>query len=137
MSNQTINLKDLGDSPYIASDDYPVGRQLPMLEVERVTIDEVPVPNSRKKNKKAVVWFRGAKKGWCMNKTEGRKIGNIVGATEDIGNTWVGIKIQLHVVGGVRRPDGTTGNAFRVLNAEKAAKVNVDDAPEDEPGQEE
>jgi hypothetical protein len=139
MTKQAIHIRDIGDSPYIASDDYPVGKTLPLLEVSTVTIEDVPVPNSNKKNKKAVVWFKGAKKGWCMNKTEGRKIGAIVGSTENIQDTWVGIKIQLHVVGDVRRPDGTRGNAFRVLHAEgrpnSSETVNVDHAEHQEEGE--
>lgn len=112
-----INLSDLSTSPYLASDDYKVGTILPIVEIERIVMADVPVPNSTKKQAKAVCFFKGATKAWVMNKTVGRKIGQALGETKAIDTAWVGARIQLEVVGDVRRPDGTKGNAFRLHGA--------------------
>lgn len=109
-----MNLSDLSSSPYLASDDYTVGTVLPLVEIERIATSEVPQPGSTKKQTKAVAWFKGCAKGWVINKTVGREIGRIIGHTKDIDKTWIGAKISLKVVGDVRRPDGTKGNAFRL-----------------------
>lgn len=109
-----INLSDLSESPYISSGDYEVGTVLPALTIRDITVDEVPIEGSNKKNTKGVMWFEGAKRGWVMNKTEMRKIGSALQSKKDIANSWKGAKVQLHVVGDVRRPNGTKGNAFRV-----------------------
>lgn len=112
-----MNLSDLSSSPYLASDDYAVGTILPPVEIVEIKMAEVPVPNSTKKNSKAVAFFKGATKGWCINKTVARQIAKVIGQTKDIDKTWIGAKIQLVVVGDVRRPDGTKGNAFRLHQA--------------------
>lgn len=113
----SINLSDLSNSPYLASDDYKVGTVLPPVVIERIVMEDVPTPNSTKKQPKAIAWFKGAKKGWVINKTVARQIGRIVGETKNIDTAWVGVSVQLKVVGDVRRPDGTKGNAFRLENA--------------------
>jgi hypothetical protein len=117
-----MNLSDLSSSQYLASDDYTVGQILPVVEIARIEMADVPVPNSTKKNSKAVAWFKGATKGWCINKTVARQIAKVIGETKNIDKTWVGAKIQLVVVGDVRRPDGTRGNAFRLHQAWAADK---------------
>jgi hypothetical protein len=110
----SINLTDLSNSPYLASDDYTVGTVLPIATVAAIKMEDVPVPNSTKKNRKAIMYFAGAKKAWCINKTEARKIAAVIGETKNIDAAWIGAKVQLCVVGDVRRPDGTKGNAFRI-----------------------
>jgi hypothetical protein len=116
--NKPINLADLSNSPYLASDDFPVGMVLPAVQIERIVMEEVPVPNSRKTNLKAIAYFKGATKGWCMNKTVARAIAKAANLqTKDIGTAWIGVTIRLVVVGDVKRPDGTKGNAFRLSEA--------------------
>lgn len=116
--NKPINLADLSNSPYLASDDFPVGMVLPAVAIERIVMEEVPVPNSRKTNLKAIAYFKGATKGWCMSKTVARDIAKAANLpTKDIGTAWVGVTVRLKVVGDVRRPDGTKGNAFRLAEA--------------------
>ena len=109
-----MNLTDLSQSPYLASDDYAVGTVLPLLPVERIVMEDVPVPGKTTKTPKAIAYFTGAKKGWCINKTEARKIAKATGISQNIDKGWIGIKIALKVIGDVRRPDGTRGNAFRI-----------------------
>lgn len=52
----SIDLKDLATSPYIVSADYPVGHVFPLATISAIKIEEVPVPNSNKKNKKGIVY---------------------------------------------------------------------------------
>ncbi len=112
-----INLSDLGNSPYIASDDYAVGTILPVVVIERIDMQEVPTAGKSKRDPKAVAWFVGARKGYVLTRNVGRAIAKKLGVAKDIGTTWVGASIQLQVVGDVRRPDGTKGNAFRLHDA--------------------
>lgn len=109
-----MNLSDLSNSPYLASDDYAVGTILPPVTIEKIIMEEVPTPGKTTKTPKAIAYFKGAKKGWCINKTEARKIGKATNATTGIDKAWIGVQIVLKVVGDVRRPDGTRGNAFRI-----------------------
>ena len=114
-----MNLADLGTSPFLASDDYTIGHAFPLLEIASIKVDSVPTPNSTKKQDKAVMYFVGAAKGWVINKTEARKIAKELGDAKSIEKTWIGAFVALHVVGDVRRPDGTRGNAFRVKAVQK------------------
>ena len=109
-----MNLSDLSNSNLLASDDFAVGTVLPLLPIERISVEDVPRPGQTKKEPKATVWFVGCKKGWVINKTEARKMAKVIGETKNIEKTWVGVRVSLRVVGDVRRPDGTKGNAFRV-----------------------
>lgn len=109
-----MNLSDLSNSPYLASDDYAVGTVLPLVAIERIVMEDVPTPGKTQKTSKAIAYFVGAKKGWCINKTEARKIAKAVGVATGIDKAWIGVKISLKVVGDVRRPDGSRGNAFRI-----------------------
>ena len=109
-----MNLSDLSNSPYLASEDYKVGTIFPLLTIEAIRMEDVPVPGKTSKAAKAVMLFAGAKKGWVVNKTEARKIAKAIGEDKAIEKTWIGARVALEVVGDVRRPDGTKGNAFRV-----------------------
>jgi len=123
-----VNLSDLSTSPYLASDDYSVGTIMPPVVIERIQLADVPIPNSTKTNSKAVCFFKGATKGWVMNKTVARGIASKAGLpTKGIEKEWIGVTVQLIVVGNVRRPDGNKGNAFRLHNAwaPGAAPANV------------
>jgi hypothetical protein len=123
-----MHLSDLSTSQFLASDDYIAGTVLPIVEIESIKMTDVPIPNSTKKASKAVIYFKGAGKGYVVNKGVARKIGAILGETKNIDRTWVGAKIQLEVVSGVRRPDGSTGLALRLHAAWKK-----DAAPADVP----
>lgn len=125
----SINLSDLSSSPYIASDDYAVGTVLPIVVIDRIDIQDVPTPGKSKKDPKAVAWFKGATKGYVMTKNVGRAIAKRLGSTKNIDKEWLGASIQLEVVGDVRRPDGTKGNAFRLRDAWPAGQAPVKPAP--------
>jgi hypothetical protein len=124
-----VNLSDLSNGNLLASDDYAVGTVFPLMPIERITTEEVAKPGTTKKEPKATVWFTGAKKGWVINKNEARKMAKIIGETKNIDKTWIGARVSLRVVGDVRRPDGTKGNAFRVAECLPAeSPINPDAA---------
>jgi hypothetical protein len=115
-----MDLKDLSAaSPYLASDDYPVGMVMPPVEIVRIEMQDVPIPNSTKKQSKAVIFFKGVQKGYVVNKNVARRIGAALSETKNIERTWLGAMVSLEIVGDVRRPDGTKGNAFRLRSATK------------------
>jgi hypothetical protein len=114
-----MNLSELTATIYLAANDYAVGQEFPPLEIERITLEDVPTPGKAQKTKKGVVYLKGAPKGWVANKQELRKMALAYGASQKIEQSWLGHYVAIKVVGGVRRPDGTTGNAFRVLGAWK------------------
>ena len=114
----TINIADIAPSPYVASDDFKIGTILPPMTVESISMGQVPTPGKREKQSKAIIRFVGARKGYVLTKNVARAISRRLKiATEGIDKEWVGIKVQLKVVGDVRRPDGTKGNAFRLHEA--------------------
>lgn len=113
----SINLSDLSDGPYLAANDYVVDTIFPPMEIISIKLEDVPVHGKKDKQTMAIVYFKGAKKGWCANKTERRKLGILFNATKNIDTAWIGAKVSLVIVGNVRRPDGTRGNAIRVHEA--------------------
>jgi hypothetical protein len=125
-----MNVSDLSNSPYLASDDYKVGTQFPLLTIESIKMEDVPVPGKTSKTAKAVIYFAGAKKAWVVNKQEARKIAKTIGEDKAIEKTWIGARIALIVVGDVRRPDGTKGNAFRVHDVQPKESMPVASTPE-------
>jgi len=64
-----------------------------------------------------------------MNKTEARKIAKEIGETKNIEKTWIGATIVLQVVGDVRRPDGSRGNAFRIQSVTPKQTTSTETAP--------
>jgi hypothetical protein len=124
-----MNLSDISTSQFLASDDFKVDTILPAVEIERIEMQEVPTIGKKEKVKKAVIFFKGVAKGYVLNKNVGRAIAKKIGEVKNIDKTWVGASISLKVVGEVRRPDGTKGNAFRLHDAWPAssgASTNVD-----------
>ena len=125
----SINLSDFNDSPYLVSEEFAIGTVFPPMEISHIEGAEVPVPGKNKKNKKIIIYFKGAKKGWCANKTELRLLAKTFGGTKSIEKTWIGGRIALHIIGNVRRPDDTRGNAIRVKESwPPAAPVTEPDA---------
>jgi hypothetical protein len=116
-----VRLSDITASIYLASDDYKVGTVFPYRAIERIEMADVPVPGSAKKTPKCVIFLRDVPKGWVINKKEARKIAAILNCMDSIEKGWLGAQIALEIVGDVRRPDGTRGNAFRVKDCKPAA----------------
>jgi len=115
-----VKLSDITASIYLASDDYKVGTVFPHRAIERIEMADIPIPGSAKKQPKCVVFLRDVPKGWVINKKEARKIAAKLNCTDHIEKGWIGAMVALEIVGDVRRPDGTRGNAFRVNDVKPA-----------------
>jgi len=112
-----MNLPELTDTQYLAANDYPAGQVFPPLKI--VKIEKKPAPSG--KGQKAVIHLEKAPKPWmCSSVVTLREIGKALGQTRDIEKTWLGAFISLKVVPNIRRPDGTTGNAFRIAEVKPA-----------------
>lgn len=119
-----MDLSDVSESKYLASADYQVGTILGPGVITKVSRELVPVPGKKEQKEKTILYVNGFTKPYAANHNVARLIGSMLGVT-DIDKTWVGCSIALRVVGDVRRPDGTKGNAFRLESASKA-KANPD-----------
>lgn len=115
-----MDLSDVSESKYLASADYQVGTVLGPGVITKVTREPVPVPGKKEQKEKTILYVSGFTKPYAANHNVARLIGSMLGVT-DIDKTWVGCSIALRVVGDVRRPDGTKGNAFRLESASKAS----------------
>ena len=115
---KTMNLPDLTTSDFLAANDYEVGTIFPLLTITKV--EKKKAPNG--KGERACLTLEKAPKPWmCSSNMVLREMGACFGA-KAIETSWVGCKVSLKVVGGVRRPDGTSGNAFRIEKLEKQTK---------------
>ena len=116
----SISLSDCSTSPYLVSNDFEVGTEFPLLAIKSVEMADVPTPGTTKKTRKAIIHFVGGSKGWAANMGCLREIGRALGITKNIDLKWIGARIALKIVGDVRRPDGTKGNAIRIARVEPA-----------------
>ena len=57
-----MNLSDLSASPYLASDDYAVGTVLPLVAIEKIVLEDVPMAGKTTKTTKAIAYFKGVLK---------------------------------------------------------------------------
>lgn len=121
-----MNLTDVTASEYLAANDYKVGTVFPLREIVRITMAEIGVPGKSQKQSKCVVFLKDVPKGWVINKQEARKVGQVLNCVTNIEKGWIGAALSLTIVGDVRRPDGTRGNAFRIADIKPAAQVPTD-----------
>jgi len=116
-----VNLSDITASDFLASNDYKVGTIFPARDIIRIEMKEVATPGKAEKKAKCVIFLRDVAKGWVINKQEARKIGAALQCTTNIEKGWLGATVSIVVVGDVRRPDGTRGNALRIHEVKPAA----------------
>lgn len=110
-----MNVPELTDTEYLASNDYDVGTVFPLLKITKVERKKAPAG----RGEKAVIHLEKAPKPWmCSSVVTLREIGKTLGL-RNIDKEWIGAEISLKVVGDVRRPDGTKGNAFRIAEIKK------------------
>lgn len=117
-----MNLSDITAGEFLAANDYSVGTNFPLREIMRLEMKDVATPGKTQKQSKCVVFLKDVPKGWVINKQEARKVGAILGSTTSIEKAWLGAFVALTIVGDVRRPDGTRGNAIRILDVKPANK---------------
>ena len=106
-----MNVSELTESDYLNSCDYAVGTKFPPRKITQVTRKKPP--SNPKGAERLVIHLEGVPKPWMISsrvviRTMGAKLG-----MRDIDKTWIGAEVGIEVVGNVRRPDGTVGNAFR------------------------
>jgi hypothetical protein len=113
-----INVSDLTKSDFLAANDYEVGQVWPPLEILKVEMKKSPNGTVEK----ASITLSKAPKPWmCSSNVTLREIGAAIGM-KDVEKAWPGNSIQIKIVGNIRRPDGTVGNAFRVAKIINKAK---------------
>ena len=118
-----MNLSDITAGEFLAANDYSVGTTFPLREIIKLEMKEVAIPGKTVRQSKCVIFLRDVPKGWVVNKQEARKIGAVIGCTTSIEKGWLGARLSLTIVGDVKRPDGTRGNAIRVADIQPAEKA--------------
>jgi len=83
-----MNIDSAFPSNYLKASD--LGDNQPVVTIDRVEVEAV----GRDKEMKPVLYFRGKEKGLVLNKTNGRKIAELLGSkdTED----WIGGQIRIY-----------------------------------------
>ena len=112
-------------SKYLAASDIPVGGVTVTIESYEVT----DIGQGERKQRKPVLYFRNAKKGLILNKTNARTIEAIFG-TDEL-DDWVGQPVTL--VARVVEFQGDEVEAIRIKVPQKQRSATVDSAF-DQPG---
>lgn len=101
--------KKYTDKTYIGSWDFPDGKDF-TVEIERVEGGELHNPQTNSKQRKPLVYFKGATKALVLNTTNANTIVSLAGSpmTED----WVGTKITLYAT--TTNVGGQTVDCIRV-----------------------
>jgi hypothetical protein len=111
-----MNIPDVTCSDFLNSADYQVGTIFPPRKITKIEMKKAP----NGKGEKAVIHLADVPKPWmCSSRVTLREMGKVLGL-RNIDKTWIGAAVSLKVVDGIRRPDGTVGNAFRVEKIEPA-----------------
>ena len=114
-----MNVSDVTNSDYLAANDFEAGQVWPAMAIKEVK--KAASPNG--KGQRLVIVLEGAPKPWmCSSNVTIRQIGQALGVRA-IEKTWIGAKVALKITPGVRRPDGSVGNAFRVEKIEPKPAV--------------
>lgn len=82
-----MNINESFPSAYLKASD--LGSNQPVVTIDRVEHE----PVGREKEMKAVIYFTGKEKGVVLNKTNAKKITDLVGSPET--DDWAGFKIRL------------------------------------------
>lgn len=117
-----MNLSDITAGEFLAANDYSVGTNFPLREIMRLEMKDVATPGKTQKQSKCVVFLKDVPRGWVINKQEARKVGAAIGCTTSIEKGWIGARIALTIVGDVRRPDNSRGNAIRIADIQPAIR---------------
>jgi len=82
-----MNINDSFPSSYLKASD--LGKNEPVVTIDRVEHE----PVGREREMKAVLYFAGKDKGIVLNKTNAKKISDLIGSTET--DEWKGFRIRL------------------------------------------
>lgn len=108
-----MNINESFPSNYLKASD--LGTSEPVVTIERVEHEAV----GRDKEMKAVLYFEGKDKGIVLNKTNAKKITELIGSPET--EDWVGFKIRLFAT--TTEFGGETVECIRI-KAQGAVKAN-------------
>lgn len=86
-----MDYRRMFSSDYLASWDLDADTT---VEISNVVAGEVGGNKGEEKQKRPIVFFKGAKKGMVLNKTNGKLIAGMYGSNTD---DWTGRKITLYV----------------------------------------
>ena len=112
-----MNISQLTESDYLNSSDYTVGTKFPVKKIAK--IERRKPPSNPNGSERLVIWLEDVPKPWMVSsRVLIRKLGATLGMSK-IETAWIGAGIGVEVVGNVRRPDGTKGNALRTYSIEK------------------
>lgn len=112
-------IANLSNSEFLAAEDI-FGLGDLEVEIEKVMLlNDVATRNGKKENNVLGLKFVGSSKMlWVGGPNKKTLAVNFTADTKK----WVGQKIKLYTVNGVRRPDGTFGPAIRIKSDSTAAK---------------
>lgn len=82
------HVNEMFPSPYIRASD--LGGQQPVVTIDRVAME----PVGQDRQMKPVLYFEGKSKGMVLNKTNSKKIAEIVGSADT--DNWSGVQIKLY-----------------------------------------
>lgn len=118
-----MNINDSFPSAYLKASD--LGTAQPIVIIARVEHE----PVGREREMKAVVYFEGKEKGVVLNKTNAKKITDLVGSPET--DDWIGFKIRIFAT--TTEFGGETVECIRVKAAGISGKPAPVRAPEPPP----
>jgi hypothetical protein len=114
-----MNINDSFPSAYLKASD--LGTAQPVVTIERVEHE----PVGREKELKAILYFVGKEKGVVLNKTNSKKIVELIGSPET--DDWSGFKIRLFAT--TTEFGGETVECIRVKAAGVPTKPKPAPAP--------
>jgi len=100
------------ESIWLTNEDLPHDRDTPVTIATVVRRDNVTMQEGRKKAVAISLRFVGKQRELMLNATNRKTLALLFESTNCA--DWFGKRILLHVVQGVRRPDGTVGPAVRI-----------------------
>ena len=83
-----MNIDNAFPSNYLKASD--LGDNQPVVTIDRIEVEAV----GRDKEMKPIVYFRGKEKGLVLNKTNGRKIAELLGSKDT--DDWAGCQIRIY-----------------------------------------
>jgi hypothetical protein len=83
-----VNIDNAFPSAYLKASD--LGSNAPVVTIDRIEVE----PVGRDKEMKPIVYFVGKEKGLVLNKTNGRKIAELVGSKDT--DDWHGCQIRIY-----------------------------------------
>lgn len=117
-----MNINDAFPSNYLKASD--LGTAQPVVTIDRVEHE----PVGREREMKAVLYFQNKEKGMVLNKTNAKKISELIGSPET--DEWTGFRIRIFAT--TTEFGGETVECLRVKAAGAASKPTPPPPPVEE-----